>query len=211
VKLPNKEGQGVLVPGGFILTAAHCIEWNTDGGMTLGDDCPEVVVTAKGDQFHASVYAVEPIADIAVLGAADDQTFYKDAEAFESFCEQTAAVPICTKSFKPASLAKEEESVVAYVLTHRGTWIEATVSEPGGGQARAWLRAEKKISGGTSGGPIVDDDGSLLGVVSWSSEDTFDGAFPRPHRALPLWIWRQIEAAEKRVKRRASPGKKHTR
>jgi hypothetical protein len=36
VQLPTKGGQGVLVPGGFVLTAAHCIDWSLDGGMALG-------------------------------------------------------------------------------------------------------------------------------------------------------------------------------
>jgi len=32
VRLPDKGGQGVLIPGNLILTAAHCIEW--DGAPT---------------------------------------------------------------------------------------------------------------------------------------------------------------------------------
>lgn len=203
MKLPRLGGQGVLVPGGFILTAAHCVEWYTTGGMTLGDHCNETVVTTKGDRFHTSVWAVDPVADIAVLGGADEQTFSRDAEAFESFCDTTTSVPICVDDFKTAKLGEEERTALAHVLTHRGTWIEADVSEPGFGPpgSRAWLKAKKKISGGTSGGPIVDDEGSLLGVVSWSSENTFNGGFPRPHRALPIWIWSQIARAQKAERR----------
>lgn len=203
VKLPRLGSQGVLVPGGFILTAAHCIEWSTSGGMALGDYCLEPILTKSGGRFRVSVDAVEPVADIAVLGAADEQTFSDDADAFESFCETTAAVPICVDDFKGTTLGEEEQSVLAHVLTHRGTWIEADVSEPGFGPAGygAWLKAKKKISSGTSGGPIVNDAGHLLGVVSWSGEKTFNGAFPRPHRALPVWIWDRIKVAQKRAKR----------
>jgi hypothetical protein len=37
VRFPER-GQGVLVPGQLILTAAHVIEWRIEGAMALGDD-----------------------------------------------------------------------------------------------------------------------------------------------------------------------------
>lgn len=37
VRISGLVGQGVLVPGGFILTATHCIQWNGEGGWALGD------------------------------------------------------------------------------------------------------------------------------------------------------------------------------
>src|SRR5262245_38143525 len=37
VQIQKKGGRGVLVPGGFVLTAAHCVEWSPEGGMVLGD------------------------------------------------------------------------------------------------------------------------------------------------------------------------------
>jgi len=35
------------------------------------------------------------MADIAVLGSLDNQTFDDEAEAFEQFCEETEPVPLC--------------------------------------------------------------------------------------------------------------------
>jgi hypothetical protein len=40
VRLPRLIGQGVLVPGGFIVTAARCIDWNTEDSMMLGGCLP---------------------------------------------------------------------------------------------------------------------------------------------------------------------------
>ena len=37
VRLTGKGGQGVLVPGGLIVTAAHCVNWYLEGGMAMGD------------------------------------------------------------------------------------------------------------------------------------------------------------------------------
>lgn len=200
MKLPRNGGQGVLVPGGFILTAAHCIEWSTSGGMSLGDPCLEPVATKSHGRLVASVYAVEPVSDVAVLGCPDEQTFWKEAQAWESFCETTAPVATCVDEFATADA--EERWTAAHLLTHRRQWTEVEISEPGFGPAgyAACLRSRTRITGGTSGGPIVNDAGLLLGVVSWSvdgkTDGWFDGAFPRPHRALPGWIWSRIEGAQ---------------
>jgi hypothetical protein len=39
VRLKGRGGQGVLVTGGFILTAAHCMELSLDGGLGLQSSC----------------------------------------------------------------------------------------------------------------------------------------------------------------------------
>ena len=49
VRLVERGGQGVLVPGGFILTATHCINWCGTGMMALGE-----------------VYPAEPVAPTAL-------------------------------------------------------------------------------------------------------------------------------------------------
>ena len=68
VRLTKKGGCGVLVPGGFILTAAHCVEWSATGGMALGDYCMEPVETRQGAKFMVSVCAVEPVPAYVALG-----------------------------------------------------------------------------------------------------------------------------------------------
>jgi hypothetical protein len=76
--------------------------------------------------------------------------------------------------------------------------------DPGGRGDRsrngcAWLVAPQKIENGTSGGPVVDDEGQLVGVVSYACEEPpFDGRMPRLHRALPGWVWNRIDAAQRR-------------
>ena len=37
VRFPERGGQGVLVPGGLILTAAHVVDRTDTGAMALGD------------------------------------------------------------------------------------------------------------------------------------------------------------------------------
>lgn len=188
VRLPSMGGQGVLVQGSFVLTAAHCVTWNGTGGMALGDYMLEKVKTADGTEFRMQLVAVEPSADIAVLAPADDGELPKDWEACTNWIESIEPVLLHTRPLG------YQRAVPAFVFTHRGTWLV--------GQATRWSDkligsvhlASQAIEGGTSGGPIVGADGALLGVVSWSGEtkgDT-DGAFPFAVLALPGWVVSQI-------------------
>jgi len=225
VWLPKKRGQGVLVTGGLVLTAAHCIEWHTGGGMTL-EDTYEVVETKAGARLLMRILFVDPVADLAVMGPPDDQGPPEVVEGYERFSGATA--PVAVGDLAPPRAARRmrtraipvrqpdgsrrtvhiqmprpvrPRTARVHVFTHHGGWIEgqALLSLEGAQGSRTWLRAHRKIEGGTSGGPIVDDRGRLLGVVSHSSEDDhgtgYNGAFPSPPRALPPWIWRDIEAS----------------
>ena len=55
---------------------------------------------------------------------------------------------------------------------------------------------EEQIEGGTSGGPIINDLGQLVGIVSNASDlqegIASDGNFPYPSLALPVWICQRL-------------------
>jgi S1-C subfamily serine protease len=187
VALPETSGQGVLVSGGFVLTVAHAVPYDCSGGMALGDYHLVAVKPKTGPSFRLSVYAVEPVSDIAVLGEADNQIFSEDADLFEDFRGATEPVPVCAEEFG------FDASKPVHVLTHRGTWLRGTTADARDGCG--WLRTKRKIEGGTSGGPVVNDDGQLVGLVSHTCETPpFDGRMPRPHRSLPGWVWGLVQA-----------------
>src|SRR4029077_9238341 len=79
--------QGVLVPGGFILTAAHGINWSGTGAMALGDHYIETIQASDGFTSKVGPFAVEPVMDIAALAALDGLTFFSECEAFKMLCE----------------------------------------------------------------------------------------------------------------------------
>jgi hypothetical protein len=100
VRFPDRGGQGVLVPGDLILTAAHVVNWTHTGIMALGDDERFIQsVIAGGAPLLIYPRAIEPVADLAVLGALDDQWAPDEYEAFERFCETTCAVKLATAEF----------------------------------------------------------------------------------------------------------------
>ena len=185
--------QGVLVPGGYILTAAHCINWDGGGAMALGEWFIETIQTSDGKQHKVSPCAVEPVTDIAVLEAVDDQAMYEACCAFKEFCEATEPVPVSADDFP-----HDGPPVRVHILTHKGTWVTGSASRfnapPFG---NVWVDYDAQIEGGTSGSPVIDDNGLLVGVISHCSENpaACDGLMPRPHLALPVWIWNRIKGA----------------
>ncbi len=206
VRLQGLGGLGVLVGAqedartpGFILTAAHCVKHYNTGGMALGEHCLERILTHDEQQLLVSVCIVEPVTDIAVLEEADssvlyDTPLYDQAEGFMDFCESTTPVPICTVEPGQSDNTYEEEFPI-HIFTHGGTWIEGTAKV--GTPDASTLCLKAPIESGTSGGPVVNELGELVAVVSWSggvAGGTTVGLSPRPHRALPIWVWGRIAA-----------------
>ena len=204
VTLTKKGGRGVLTTDNLILTAAHCIDFKTTGEMTLGEHFIETIRTASGEECAVRPLAVEPLADIAVLGALDEQEFPPHiVESFETFCDATEPVPVCANVpalFKPFSVC---------IFTHKRTWIEGTAKLMDRYASKFFVRVNEPIEGGTSGSPIVNKRGELVGIVcdSGTTEELAShgyvsvGASPLPG-ALPLWMWwknsHKFEARDRR-------------
>jgi S1-C subfamily serine protease len=191
VRLTKLGGQGVLVPGPYILTAAHCVKWSGTGGMALGDYFIETIRTRDGRTVKGSVDAAEPVADIAVIGAPDNQSLPEEWSEFLDFAENTEGVPLFCRALRL------QHSLVVQVLTHKGKWVAGTATRycydlPTGTLS---LRTDQPIKGGTSGGPVVTESGELVGIVSHSGG--YDCTVSAPWLALPRWVLNKIAAAER--------------
>jgi hypothetical protein len=153
VRIPRRGGRGIVVPGGFVVTAAHCIGWSAEGGMALGDYSREEIVSADGRSLTVQPLAVEPVSDLAVLGALDGQVFPEAADAFEDFCDTTEPVWLAIDDFELFV------PLAAYLFTHNKGMIPVRIQQVACGAATLHMQADEQIEGGTSGSPPLPDLG----------------------------------------------------
>jgi hypothetical protein len=188
IKIMGKNGQGVYVGNNLFLTAAHCINFKTSGSMVLGDHFIEDI-EIQGQRFRVAPWAIEPISDIAVLGPLDDQVFPDDADRLENFCEDLN--PVLINTVEPELFQDFE----IHVFNHEGGQVSGKGQVCSPGSKSLFIETKDEIKGGTSGGPIVDESGGLVGIVSNFSGNDNTGVHPRPHLTLPLWVLRKLEGA----------------
>jgi hypothetical protein len=202
VSIQNTSGRGVLIFGDLVLTAAHCVNWQTEGAMMAMEDWfPEPVKPANTEPFILTPVAIEPLSDIAVLGEIDDEESYLK---FEEFRESTKPVRICETAFK------NRESQNVYLLDREMNWVEAKITSYSLHDhfGRISIQTKAIIRGGCSGGPVVNSLGEIVGVVSHlggtpSQEDKDlyidggNGRIPIAHLALPVWVRNKIFEAQR--------------
>jgi CBS domain-containing protein len=199
----GKEGQGVYIGEGMILTAVHCVkcleDWNPKGGMAMGDRYFEPLKTMAGKELIGSVAFADPFSDVAVLtdtGNAND----KWLKAFEDFCDNTEPVPLCSDDFlKEYAGARTDDGgfreFQIHVFTHENefTTDKASICHP----TAKYIWSKIRIKGGTSGGPIVNDNGELVGIVSQGQEGDpgLGSPQPTPSLTLPVWAMNRLNPA----------------
>jgi hypothetical protein len=175
------------VGDGLILTAAHCLDFDTRGGMTmLPKSNQETVRTLDGREFQVGVYAVEPVSDIAVLGEIMVEEEEEDMILFEEFCEAATPLEICPEAFFEKREPPEDEKFGVHIYTHENEIKSGQAVLCRRGTETLFLK-EVTIEGGTSGGPIVNDACELVAIVSNGEMHQ-----PIPCRALPVWAMKRL-------------------
>jgi hypothetical protein len=201
VTVVKQGGQGVLVSNGLILTAAHCVNYTNDGPMALGGEYFIEELQAFNGPLSARPLAVEPVSDIAVLGALDVQEFYYASIAFEEFCENTRPVRICLKDFPLF------EPFPVYIYTHTKKWVQGNAQQCSPDANGLSIEMSENIERGTSGSPIVTEKGELVGIASVaSSHEVFA---PRPHVTLPIWALKRIQGKRNQTKTNLNAERAH--
>lgn len=196
---PSRRGQGVYVGNGHIITAAHCLEYDSDvgTGIALGDHILYEIETAQGERMKVSPLVIESCCDIAVLGPLDGQSFPREmVEPFESLTNRTKPVRICPKRFNrsPGKFGVHIQFGV-HIRTHKEVWIAGKATVFSERPSTIFVDADESIESGTSGGPVINDEGALVGVVSiagGSGGESTVGSCPFPRWALPAWIYHRI-------------------
>ena len=194
----DSKGRGFLVPGGYVLTAAHCLPWSGEGEMPLGDHFLVTIIVADGSRLKGEVVAVEPVSDIAVIASPDGQTFPREANAFDEFVDSTEGLIVCKDEFPLG------EAFPIGIFTHEEHWISGSASQWRENAPTLFVETTPAVSGGTSGSAVLNDYGEVVGVVSTASEPadepegrgTNTGTCARPCQSLPVWVWDAIKRAE---------------
>lgn len=199
VKLPRRGGQGVLVEGSWILTAAHCLEFDSDASLdiALGENSYHDIESAQGEKIKAFPRVIEPCSDIAVLAAPNREKFHEGYLAYKAFCASVEPIPLCRMK-----LPEFPAEFKIHILTDNKRWVSGKATAYQDYSPRMWVEAEEHIEEGTSGGPIINDAGELVGVISiiggprGGKETT--GPCPIARWALPVWICRRMFRARRR-------------
>jgi len=182
----KKGGQGILINNGLILTAAHCVDFDNNGKMTLGEYYIEEIQTYQGI-LKVSPLSIEPISDIAIAGGLDNQEFYFESNQFEKFCKSTKPIKICKNKLEPSKKFK------IFIFTHEAKWISGYAFVATDYSHKLIFETDHPIIWGTSGSAIVNEKAEIVGIVSNASiSDKSDAIGPRPNLTLPKWIYNQI-------------------
>jgi S1-C subfamily serine protease len=184
-------GQGVVIQGGMILTAAHCLSFTKAQSLMLGDHYLVELLGRNGEKIVAEVAAIEPASDVAVLVEPDNQKFFQESDHYLEYIEQVDPLEIRKVEVSMRQLGVSDNKEIAFVSAHTGDWIQGEFQVFNPFSSTLCFEASSNIIGGTSGGPIVDNDGRLISVVSKASgsEGVFTvGTQPLLSNALPLWV-----------------------
>ncbi|CAM6075090.1 unnamed protein product [Sphagnum tenellum] len=143
----SSTGSGFMISGRRVLTNAHCVEHHT-----------QVKVKRRGDdtKFVATVLAIGPECDIALLSVEDEQ-FWKGVE------------PLC---FGSLPRLQDPVTVVGYpiggdtisVTSGVVSRIEVT-SYVHGASELLGVQIDAAINAGNSGGPAFNDKGECVGIA----------------------------------------------
>jgi hypothetical protein len=188
----------------YIITAGHCLpRMPRCHGFSLLEERTFQKLLARLNE-RPSVWCeclfLDPIADIAVLGAPDDQELYEQADAYEALVATITPLTIA----EPPSL-----ECPAQLLSLDSKWLPCKVRHANG---PLWIvDARGGIRGGMSGSPIIaKEGGAAIGVICLGSDTgpigsnlRVDGPNPRLMGNLPGWFLQGLKNRRQPRKRAA--------
>jgi hypothetical protein len=183
------DARGFLVAGDnkhpMVFTAAHCLprlppphpaseESERTYHKLLGrlvDDAPTV---------SAECIFVDPVADLAVLYRPDDETYVKEADAYD------ALVSGARSCFRIAPI---RDRCHVWLLTLDGRW-ERCHAELEGRESVTVIGETDGMTAGASGSPIINADGDAVGLVSARTDDHGHPEYGQPYliRSLNTYV-----------------------
>jgi S1-C subfamily serine protease len=164
----NSLGSGVVVDDqGDIMTALHVVDGATSISVTFTD----------GTTSHAVVSQTHPELDLAVLRAASVPSAAQPATLGNS-----GAVRVGSQVFAVGSPFGLADSMTAGVVSALGR----TFAAPGGQKLTGLFQIDAAVNPGNSGGPLVNRDGQVVGIVDALVNPTSQDVFVGVGLAVPI-------------------------
>ncbi len=153
-------GSGVVVGNGLVMTAAHVV---------AGSDTLRVVDSAG--RHHAVAVLVDPLADLAVLsidGLVENPLVISEAPAERGMIGAVVGYPL------GGALDASPAVVLDYYLAEQHDIYQRDLIR------RPVLEVQAEVLPGSSGGPVVNSDGALIGMIFGQSEDDSQVGYAAP-------------------------------
>lgn len=191
-------GLGFVAAGEYVVTAAHNLPPPPDSTKGIYAYDPLVVETSGGETLEMEPVFVDPCADLAVLAISDEGQAAGEA-LDEVVPMQIAWSP--TGGRHNGTVATHDRGLVKVVYDVRAASI------------RIVFTGKAPFAGGTSGGPVLDQNGRAITVVSQttSAEGHRQGWGAALGECLPAWLRKKIaryEEASEVVPTKPTPRKK---
>jgi S1-C subfamily serine protease len=161
-------GSGVVVSAdGLILTAHHVV-----------DDAATIEVTfADGTTSQAGIASVDPPNDIAVL-----QTELPQAVIVPAVLGSSGGVQVGDETYSAGSPLGLAGSFTAGVISG----LDRTVPLDAGAELEGLIQFDAAVNPGSSGGPLLDGDGHVIGIVTALANPTDQSFFIGVGFAVPI-------------------------
>lgn len=180
-------GLGFRLLDGVVATACRCLP-RVAGRLVLpdpdgpGDEPVFVRLRRPGTTLTAQavVIAADPAANYALLGGAPLAT---GAASFEALLAGRACASL---AFAPAEPGR------IFLCSHEWRWVEATLR---GTSISVWKPSDQ-IRSATSGAPVFDPDGRVVGLVGHNDVRLPDATLCALADALPGWVLTAARQAE---------------
>jgi hypothetical protein len=127
----------------------------------------------------------DPVGDIAVLGEPDSQDLYEQCRDYRTLMDEMPPLAV--------SKLRAHQELAVWVLPLKADWVSATARFVRIGNECPYLHLPNaSILGGMSGSPILAEEGSAIGVISFSSDCGVNGVVHLLDTCLPGWLLREL-------------------
>ena len=189
----NSLGMGFLTECGFV-SAAHCLPRIPDPN-DLSEAVKVKIKNLSELESYALVSGVEPCLDLAILSDSSSSGIGVDLAPVEM--EEYFQL---LRNMEEAQIYLEEpeleKEIIVYIYNHKGQWLEGRtvfLNPISLGLVINLSNQNERIERGTSGAPVFNAEGQVLGVVNVAIENSPEGMMAYLANCLPGWALKELK------------------